>query len=277
MSDAVVNPCLHLEGITFTADNGARLLDSLSFTVESGETVAITGPNGAGKTTLIRIIAGLNAPSTGTLLLDGFPIHEINFAERARQIAFVGQSENTDGRLSVLQYVALGRLPHEGTFSRKANHVQIEKALTATGLTNLSNRPLARLSGGEKQKAKIARALCQQPKLLVLDEPTNHLDPYARGELLSLVAQMGITVISALHDLTLVDSFSDKTAIIADGNLIAFGDSKDVLSAERVQQVFRVDLHRLSHPHQDRLIPSLDIPIITSPKSPLTSNRKDNI
>ncbi len=244
--------------------DGNCLIQDISFDVDVGEIVAIVGPNGAGKTTLIRMIAGLAAPTSGNVLLDGVAIDQMSFADRAQQIAYLGQSENVDGRLSVLQYIGLGLLPHRRLFASDLSSELSTGAMKAVGLDRLADRRMDQLSGGERQKAKIARAICQQPKLLVLDEPTNHLDPQARGELLGLIAQMGITVIAALHDLTLIEAFAQKTAVIAGGRLMTFGNSIDALSSRQVRDVFGVDLHRFKHPGQDRIIPSLDIPMFAS-------------
>lgn len=254
-------PSLVASDISYELGDGTQLIKNISFNVNVGEIVAIVGPNGAGKTTLIRMIAGLTAPTTGSILLDGVVVDQMSFADRAKQIAYLGQSENVDGRLTVSQYIGLGLLPHGRLFAGNLSAEFSANALNAVGLDKFADRRMDQLSGGEMQKAKIARAICQRPKLLVLDEPTNHLDPHARGELLGLIAQMGITIVAALHDLTLIEAFADKTAMIANGRLLTFGNSVDALSSEQVRDVFGVDLHRLSHPHQDRLITTLDIPV----------------
>lgn len=247
--------------------NGA-LVSDVRFTVGPGERIAIVGPNGAGKTTLIRMIAGLARPSAGEVLIDGVSIVNMSFAERARRIAYVGQSDEPDGRLTVIDYVALGSIPHARLFAGDSGVDRAKEALEAASLSNLADRRLDQLSGGERQRAKIARAMCQRPSLLVLDEPTNHLDPQARGEQLSLVASMGIAIVAALHDLTLIDAFADKVAVLADGRLHAYGPPGETLSTSRVREIFGVDLHRLRHPEHDYHLPTLDIrvpqPVSTS-------------
>ena len=235
------------------------LLHDISFRIDQNDILALVGPNGAGKTTLIRLIAGLEYPSSGAIFIDGQAIHSLSFIERARRIAYVGQSEEPDGRLFVEHYVGLGRLPHDGFFAAGIKTDHAARALEALGIKELSARRMDSLSGGERQKAKIARALCQQPSLLVLDEPTNHLDPSARGELLGLVASMEIPVVVALHDLTLIDAFANKVAVISNGRLTAFGAPEAALSTEHVRRVFHVDLHRFDHPIESRKIPALDI------------------
>jgi len=244
------------------AGAGNALVSDISFDVGRGECVALVGPNGAGKTTLIRMIAGLAAPGHGEVLIDGQSVAAMSHAERARRIAYVGQSDEPDGRLSVRDYVALGCLPHARLFAGETGQQQARDALEEVRLAHLAGRRLDQLSGGERQRAKIARAMCQRPSLLVLDEPTNHLDPQGRGEQLALVASMGIPVLAALHDLTLIDAFADKVAILSDGQLRAFGPPDQTLSTANVRAVFGVDLHRLKHPARDYDLPTLDIPLL---------------
>lgn len=258
------NPTAHaldVRAVSFRTPARTALVTDISFSVSQGETLAIIGPNGAGKTTLIRMIAGLAQADAGEILIGGLPLHKMSFSERARQIAYVGQSDEPDGRLTVSHYVSLGFLPHSRLFANGSATEQSQDAICVVGLEALAERRMDKLSGGERQKAKIARAICQKPALLILDEPTNHLDPHARGELLSLVAGMGISVVAALHDLTLIDAFAHKVAVIKGGKLLAFGDPQTTLSSELIQDVFQVGMYRLPHPSKDHSIPTLDIGI----------------
>ncbi|MEP0521172.1 MAG: ABC transporter ATP-binding protein [Hyphomicrobiales bacterium] len=252
---------LQARAVSFQTSTDAPLVANANLSLEQGEILAIVGPNGAGKTTLIRMIAGLAKPSLGEIIVAGVSLGDMSFAERARQIAYVGQSDDPDGRLTVSEYVALGFLPHAQLFANGTATDISQNAIAAVGLKEFTNRRLDKLSGGERQKAKIARAICQRPTILVLDEPTNHLDPRARGELLSLVASMGISVVAALHDLTLIDAFAHKVAVLQKGQLKAFGVPQQTLSSKLVHDVFQVDMHRLSHPAKDCLITALDIEI----------------
>lgn len=258
------NAALTLDRLTYIATNSGNavpLVSDISLAVQSSEIVAIVGPNGAGKTTLVRMIAGLLAPTAGEIRLKGQALNSLSHAERARHIAYVGQSEEPDGRLLVNQYVSLGSLPYHRFLAATSPSDRTTQALNAVGLEALAKRRMSQLSGGERQKAKIARALCQEPSLIILDEPTNHLDPFARGELLSLIASMGICVIAALHDLTLIDAFADKVAVISQSHLAAFGTPQDVLTNDRMLDVFRVDMHRFDHPTEPRSVPALDITV----------------
>ncbi|MHC5653999.1 ABC transporter ATP-binding protein [Stappia sp.] len=252
---------LELIGVGYSTARGQRLVEDVSFHVHAGEILVIAGPNGAGKSTLVRMIAGLAPAGDGEILLGKRSLARVPIHERARAIAYVGQSEEPDGRLSVADYVALGRLPHRRALDARAHQAALGEALAVAGLTGLSRRTMGSLSGGERQRAKIARAVCQEPRLLVLDEPTNHLDPRARGDLLSLVTRLGITVIAVLHDLTLIEDFASHVALIDEGRLTAYGHPRDVLSSARVRATFEVDMHRLPHPSEDRMLCALDIPI----------------
>lgn len=252
---------LELKDVTYRVPGAGTLVEKLSLHVHDGEILVIAGPNGAGKSTLIRMIAGLNAPSAGEILLGGRPYARIGITERARSIAYVGQNDDTDSRLTVAQYVALGNLPHRRASGARAAVEATGSALALAGLDTLGERRMGDISGGERQRAKIARAVCQKPAVLVLDEPTNHLDPSARGELLSLVSGLGITVVAALHDLTLIEAFASHVALIRSGALVAYGHPVDVLTSAQVRDVFAVDMHRLPHPTQPRHISVLDIPV----------------
>ncbi|MEM9206549.1 MAG: ABC transporter ATP-binding protein [Pseudomonadota bacterium] len=251
----------------FGLKNADPLVADVSFSVAHGECVALVGPNGAGKTTLIRMLCGLARPTNGDVLIGGQSIAKMSHADRAKRIAYVGQSDEPDGRLTVRDYVALGFVTHARSFAGNTGRHHAENALETVKLTHLADRRLGGLSGGERQRAKIARALCQEPSVLILDEPTNHLDPQARGEQLALVGSLGITVIAALHDLTLIDAFADKVAVLSGGRLLGFGPPSEAISTAKVREVFGVDLHRLPHPNQNYDLPTLDIPLARSAPS----------
>lgn len=250
---------LDLNGLGFQAGTGRRLLREVTLHLHPGEILAVVGLNGAGKTTLLRLLAGLNNPTSGTISLHGQPYTYLSNAERSRKIAYVGQHDDADGRLTLRDYVTLGTLPHRASLSAADISARVDASLEQSGLTTLASSTIERLSGGERQRAKFARAICQAPRLLLLDEPTNHLDPAARGTLLSAALELGITVVTAMHDLTLIEAFASHVAVLHSGELAAFGHPADVLNPETVNQWFGVNLYRLPHPREDRVLPSLDI------------------
>lgn len=238
------------------------LLSNISLSVQTGEILALVGPNGAGKSTLLNIMSGMTSASAGQVYYEGRPLCDLSCKERAKTIAVIAQHSQVDERLSLQDYVALGRLPHLGGKGNAEHGQHLESALRDTGLLGLKGRPFGLLSGGEKQRAHIARAICQQPRLLFLDEPTNHLDPCARGELLSLVSRLGITVVTVLHDLSLVPVFANKVAVLDKAQLVAFGHADQALSRENVQRIFGVDFIRLRHPKENRSLHYMDIRVV---------------
>ena len=252
---------LSARGLTFDSPSGKRLLDGVSLDVAAGERLAVIGPNGAGKTTLLRMLAGTLKPTSGTVRLFGAPLAAMRPVERARLVAVVGQTDQPDLRIPVRDYVALGRIPHRARRSGPQEAAIVGNALERTGLLALAGREMGSLSGGERQRAQIARALAQEPRILFLDEPTNHLDPRARGALLALVADLGLTVVAVLHDLHLVPGFATEVAVLRQGALVACGAIDKALDRHVVRDVFGIDLLRLPHPHEDRQLTVFDIPL----------------
>ena len=252
---------LQAEELAFHGDSQRVLVRNANVTVRAGDIVAIAGPNGAGKSTLLRMLAGLLTPTSGSLCLFGKPFDAYAPLERARRIAYVGQLDEPDRRLTVYDYVALGRIPHKTSVSRTAHRSVIRDAIADLQLAGKETSPLGRISGGELQRASVARALCQEPDILFLDEPTNHLDPKAKGTLLSLVAARGITCLCVLHELALIPKLASHTLLMNDGQLVAAGATGDVLTTEAVRQVFGVDFLHLAHPTENRVVSVLDIPV----------------
>ena len=252
---------LDLKGLGFRTPGGAELLTDVTLHLHPGEILAVVGLNGAGKTTLIRLLAGLITPTSGTITLRGRSYAALSSLDRARQIAYVGQHDDADGRLLLRDYVALGALPHRASLSDSDVSARMAEALDLVGLSDLASARLEVLSGGERQRGKFARAICQAPSLLLLDEPTNHLDPAARGVLLTAALELGITVVAAMHDLTLIESFATHVAVLRQGRLAAYGHPADILRPGTVKEIFGVSLYRLDHPHENRILPALDVSI----------------
>jgi len=250
-------PFLVAENLCYDAANGTALVQGVSFSVDEGTILAIAGPNGAGKTTLLRLLSGTEAPTGGDILISGHNLKQFSATERARMIAVVSQQELPDGRLSLYDYVALGQIPIRTDRSSEMHADDMKRILHLTSLTELTQMPMAMLSGGERQRAHIARALAQNPSLLFLDEPTNHLDPDSKGRILSLVAELGITVVMIVHDLVMIPEFASHVALINAAQLAGFGPVNEVLTSERVRDIFGVTYLHLAH--QGRLIPTLDI------------------
>ncbi|WP_171123809.1 MULTISPECIES: ABC transporter ATP-binding protein [unclassified Ruegeria] len=254
----MTNPAILVaRDLTHQVLSGDILLQGVSFTLCEGAILAIAGPNGAGKTTLLNLLCGAHEVNQGDVLVNGRSLKQMSARDRARTIAVVSQQEFPDGRLLLRDYVALGQIPIRADRSAEEHAADLVRILSLTGLSALAEKKMAVLSGGERQRAHIARALAQNPTLLFLDEPTNHLDPDTKGRMLSLVAELGITVVMILHDLVMIPEFATHVALMKDTRLTGFGLVADVLTPDRVSDTFGVDY--LCFHHEGRVIPALDI------------------
>jgi iron complex transport system ATP-binding protein len=232
---------------------GRRVLTGVSLTVEGGAWLALIGPNGAGKTTLLRALACL-IPWGGQITLDGADLATLGRRERAQRIALVAQHPDLPDDLRVDDYVLLGRTPYishfggEGAADRRA----VAGVLDRLDLLGFADRPLGQLSGGERQRVVVARALAQEPMILLLDEPTSSLDLGQQLRVLDLVAELreagGLTVITATHDLTLAAAYADRVALLSGGALAAIGSPTEVLTDERLSAHYGVALRVLRDP-----------------------------
>ncbi|MCG7519985.1 ABC transporter ATP-binding protein [Ruegeria sp. Ofav3-42] len=250
-------PFLEARELEYYALNGDVLLKDVKFDLDEGAILAIAGPNGAGKTTLLNLLCGAEEIVLGDVLIKGRSLRQLTAMDRARMIAVVSQQEAPDGRLFLRDYVALGQIPIRADRSANEHTDELNRILNLTGLDALADKRMAVLSGGERQRAHIARALAQNPSLLFLDEPTNHLDPDAKGRMLSLVAELGITVVMIVHDLVMIPEFATHVALMKSARLTGFGLVHEVLTPERVRETFGVDY--LCFQHEGRVIPALDI------------------
>ncbi len=214
---------------------GRAVVDGVSFGVERGEWVGLIGPNGAGKTTVLRAIAGL-VRHRGRITLDGSDLAGLGRREVARRVAVVPQSPAMPAGMTVREYVLLGRTPHVSYVGREGrhDHAAAEQAIRRLDLIELAERPLATLSGGERQRAVLARALAQEASLLLLDEPTSALDAGRQQEALELIDRLrldaGLTVIAAMHDLTLAGQYAPRLLLMSAGRIVAHGAAPEVLT-----------------------------------------------
>jgi len=220
-----------------------RVIGSLSASVASGEWVGLLGPNGAGKTTLLRAIAGLVRYS-GSIAVEGRSIAGSSRREVARMIALVPQKPETPAELTVAEYVLLGRTPHIAYLAAESrdDRVAAERAMRRLGLRDFAHRPLGSLSGGELQRAVLARALAQEAPVLLLDEPTSALDLGRQQQALELVDELRrdhtLTVVSAMHDVSLAGQYADRLLLLDAGEVVADGVATDVLSEERISALY---------------------------------------
>lgn len=225
---------------------GSRIiLQDVNLLVEDGGLLGILGPNGSGKTTLLRAMTGVLKPKSGEVLFREKDIGHMSFKELAQNIAVVSQDPQI-GFLSVEEFVLLGRIPHYGKLQfleTNRDREVAQKALSLTKTEYLKNRPMSEMSGGEKQLICIARALAQEPRLLLLDEPTTHLDITHQIEIMELICKLnrglGLTIIMVLHDLNLASEFCHTLALMHNGRIRSFGGPEYVLTYQNIEDVYK--------------------------------------
>ncbi|MGW6054783.1 ABC transporter ATP-binding protein [Streptomyces sp. NPDC055189] len=229
---------------------GRALVDRLSIEVDAGRIVGLVGPNGSGKSTALRCVYRALKPTSGAVLLDGADLTSLKLRDSARSIAALTQESHTELDFTVEEVVALGRAPHaRGNQPLTARERALcGQAMDRLDVTHLADRSVLTLSGGERQRVLVARALVQEPRVLVLDEPTNHLDIRHQVELLSFLRGSGLTVLTALHDLNLAAAACDSIAVLSSGSLVATGSPAEVLNPELIRKVFGVDATVVHHP-----------------------------
>ena len=237
-----------------------RVLDGVRLTVEPGGWLAVIGPNGSGKSTLLRCVLGLQ-PHDGLVRIDGSPTRDVPRRLRARQVAYAPQSPVLPESVTTRDYVLLGRTPHRPLLAapREADRRIAAEVMERLEVAGLADRPLRTLSGGEQQRAVLARALAQQPRVLLLDEPTAALDLGHAQQVLDLVddlrRQDGLTVLSTLHDLTLAGQYADRLALLSGGRVAAEGRPADVLTTTALRTHYGARAQVVSGPDGPAILP----------------------
>ncbi len=229
---------------------GRRIVAGVGFTVPDGSFAGLLGPNGSGKSTILKAIYRVHRPAAGRVLLDGADLLSLRPRDAARRIAVVAQEFTLEFDFTVLEMVMIGRTPHKRAFGRDDDTDQaiVHQAIQQVGCEDLAHRGFNTLSGGEKQRVLIAQAIAQGADHLILDEPTSHLDIRYQVEILELVSALGITVLAAIHDLSLAALFCDTVHLIADGRLIAGGPPESVITADTVRHAYGTDVLVIEHP-----------------------------
>ncbi len=227
---------------------GTPILSDARFMVAAGEVTGLIGPNGAGKTTLLRMLAGLLAPDSGEILLDGAPLESHDRRERARRIVYLPQGGTSDWSVTVETLVGMGRLPHMGPWRGPAavDREAIAAALATCDVAHLADRPVSRLSGGERARVLLARALAGQPEIFLVDEPVSGFDPAHRLDVMETfgkLAQSGVGVVVAMHDLSLAIRYCNRLVLMAGGLVVASGTVTEVLSPKNLQHYYGIDAH----------------------------------
>lgn len=238
---------LNLQKVCFRYDSGFRLRD-IDLRLQKGAFFALLGPNGSGKSTLVKIISALTKAESGEIQFDGRPLTAYGSRQLARKLAVIPSENHFEFPFRVSQVAAMGRFPFLGRLQRMSEEDRqiVDRALRLTRADELRERPISELSSGERQRVLMARALAQQPKLLVLDEPNAHLDIHHQIAIFRLLRRLnreeGLTVLAVLHDLTMASVFCKTVAIMEDGAIVRQGAPGEVITADNIRAIYGADV-----------------------------------
>ena len=232
---------IDLCGVTWRVGD-RPIIEGVTDVLPAGGVVGLVGANGSGKSTLLRCLVGLRRPSSGVVLVDGDPVHRWSPRRRSREIAFVEQVVEVAENLRVVDVVGLGRTPHQDRWRGPSVHDDqvVAAAMEQVGIADVALRSWRDVSGGERQRAHLARAFAQETPYLVLDEPTNHLDVRHQLELMEHLRSCGRTVVVSLHDLGLAGRYCDHVLVMSGGRLLASGPPRTVLEPALIREGFGV-------------------------------------
>lgn len=229
------------------------VLKGIDLQVTSGETVGLIGPNGSGKSTLVRLLSGEEKPDEGRIFLGDRELSAWSPRKRAKEMAVLPQEGLPPVPFTVEEVVQMGRHPHmQGPWMGPEDWRVVEEVLEQTGLARERHRPIHRLSGGERQRVAIAKAMVQEPRLLILDEPTTYLDARYQLEVLDAVRRWGrdreLAVLMVLHDLNLAAQYCDRLLLLKEGELVVEGKPSEVIRADLIQRVYGIEPVIIRHP-----------------------------
>ncbi len=230
------------------------VLWDLSFQIERGEFVGVIGPNGSGKSTLLKILSSLLNPQKGEIFYEGLPLRRMNRSDIAKKIAVVPQETHLLFPFRALEIVLMGRSPHLGNllFERRSDLEIARKAMEWTETLRFSERPMDELSGGERKRVFIARALAQEPEVILLDEPTSNLDIHHQLDFLELILNLnrerGLTIVMASHDINIASEFCERLILLEQGRIYRMGSPKEVVIRENIERVYGCETWVDQHP-----------------------------
>ncbi|NLK01456.1 MAG: ABC transporter ATP-binding protein [Clostridiaceae bacterium] len=231
---------LQVENLGFSIA-GQQIISGINLIINKGDFVGLVGPNGCGKSTLLKNIYRAYKPDLGAVFIDGTDIFKLPSKEAAKKLSVVVQENNVEFDMDVLEMVMLGRFAHQKLLSSSTeDHRVAREALLAVGLEGYEARSFASLSGGEKQRVLIARALAQQANFIVLDEPTNHLDVGYQYQIMSIVKKQNTTVFCSIHDLNIAAYYCDKIIVMNQGTIIGYGPPKEILTTQLIDDLFGI-------------------------------------
>lgn len=254
----------------------STIAEDMNFAVDTADIISIIGPNGSGKSTLLKALGRLLKPTTGVVLLDNNDIHTLSSVVVAKKMAILPQAAAVPTDMTVYDLVCYGRMPYQRRFADKNEEDlnAIDKALSATGVSDKKYRRLDTLSGGERQRVWLALALAQEPEILLLDEPTTYLDIHHQLELMQLISmlhhELGITVIMVLHDLNHAARFSNRIVAVKDGKIMADGTVADIFTSETLRTLYEVEntVMKIKQGELEHLV--------CFPQKPIVNKRKNN-
>jgi len=240
-------PKLTLSNVEFCYAQGAAVLNSFSLDIVPASITAVLGPNGAGKTTLLNTVLGFLKPQSGAVLLDGVDISQYSRSQLSRMIGLVPQAEHIPFNFTILEYILLGRTPYMGIFSMpgEKDYQVAESVLNLLHIAHIKHRPITELSGGEQQLVLLARALAQQPKILLLDEPTTHLDLGNTVVILNALkdlARRKVTVIFTTHDPQAAIYCADQVVLMKQGHVLSAGRLQKILTSAQLSRLYGVQI-----------------------------------
>ncbi|MEL7035775.1 MAG: ABC transporter ATP-binding protein [Cyanobacteria bacterium J06592_8] len=242
--------------------NKTPIVEGINLALQSGEWLSLLGANGSGKSTLLRLMSRILPPQQGVVLLDGKAIHQQPIQAVARQLAILPQQQTIPPGLTVEQLVSLGRAPYQNWWEWELDiegKEKVTEAMAETGVIQFRNRLAEQLSGGEKQRVFLALALAQNPQVLLLDEPTTYLDIHYQLQLLDLLKSLNqkqnLTIVTVLHDINLAARYSDRLALLRQGQLLTVGGIEKILTPENMAAVFEVNVVILDTPVGRQICP----------------------
>lgn len=232
-----------------------EIVKGIDLAVANNKFIGLIGPNGSGKSTLLKAIYGVIKPSYGDVYISDKNVKDYNKKSLAKTLGVVSQFNNISFDFKVIDIVLMGRSPYKGLLEQenKTDYDMALKALSQVGMIDFAQKSFSLLSGGEKQRVILARAITQNPKILILDEPTNHLDIKYQLEVMSIVKNLNICVLAALHDLTLASQFCDELYVLKDGNIVCKGAPKEVITEKMIKKVYDVDSNVYINPVTNKL------------------------
>ena len=245
---------MKIEGLTFSYDENDAISD-VSLHVNRGEFVGLIGPNGSGKSTVLKNIYRGLTPDKGTITLDGEDLLKMSYRKSALKLAVVGQENDVPFDFMVEEIVAMGRTPHKKMFDLDTADDKriVQHALEHLGMEKMTKRNYLHLSGGEKQRVIIARAVAQESDFLILDEPTNHLDISYQMQIFDFIKRLNVTVLSAIHDLNMAALYCDRLYVLKNGRIVLSGTPEEVLTPENIYNVYGVRSSVEKHPITGKL------------------------